>query len=79
MIFNPKLQILINSLNILPAGGYWSGTTNYRFGSLGRYWTRTYYDSTDTNILNFDGANIESNSYWQPGGLLIRSVHPKHW
>ncbi|MBO5848484.1 MAG: DUF1566 domain-containing protein [Bacteroidales bacterium] len=60
----------------LPAAGYRGGSSLYRDGSLGSYWSSTpnESDSNYANYLNFDSGNHVMYSYGRRYGLSVRPV-----
>lgn len=47
----------------LPAAGYRGGTSVYRSGSYGYYWSATYYDGGDAYFLYFYSGIVDPSDY----------------
>ena len=46
----------------LPAAGYREGTTVYDYGTLGRYWSSKYHNSSSANRINFNKTSVYFSS-----------------
>jgi hypothetical protein len=58
-----------------PASGYYSGTTLVNRGSLGLYWSSTYYSDTGARGLSFDSSEVSPTlNDLRRYGFTVRAV-----
>lgn len=58
------LQSKINAVRLfLPCTGYGQGTGRFSSGSLGYYWSSSWFSDKDAQILYFAGASVNPQSY----------------
>lgn len=75
-VFGLLLTSNINGKTIfLPAVGYYEDTSLKGRGSLGRYWSSTYVNSSTCRDLGFDASSVSpSSSNYRQRGFVIRPV-----
>ena len=58
-----------------PAAGYFDGTTLYRRGTDGYYWSSGYYSATNAYNLNFNSSTVNpQNNNNRRNGFSVRAV-----
>lgn len=60
-----------------PAAGYCSGQSLFSRGSLGLYWSSTYFSAIYARNMNFNNLNVTpQSSYDRRLGFPVRAVYP---
>lgn len=59
-----------------PAAGYYNGTSLNNRGSYGRYWSSSFYSSTNAQLLGFDSSDVNPQNNGRRRGFSVRAVCP---
>lgn len=58
-----------------PAAGYCGSTSLYGLGSVGKYWSSSYYSAVYAHVLGFDSLSVTTQGYYDRRiGLPVRAV-----
>jgi hypothetical protein len=60
----------------LPAAGFRYGTSVYRVGSYGYYWSASYSNSNDARFVVFDDTGLYTSDVYRCSGQSVRLVCP---